>query len=64
VVGGVDAELAEGLDDLRMRVSSRRTARRARLVAPAGVAAEQPLGDQRAAAIPDADEEDVQACSG
>lgn len=63
VIRGVDPDLAQHLEHLRVSVGARGATGRACLMAPFGLAAKQALGEQRAAGVPDADEEDVQAGS-
>ena len=60
VVGGVDPDLGERLDNAGLRSGAVRVgAGGARLVPIAGGAAEEPLGHHAAPAVSDADEEDV-----
>src|SRR4051794_18139896 len=60
VIAGVDTDLFERLDDRRMRRDAGLASRRARLVPPLCGPAEEPLGHEAAAAVRNADEEDVQ----
>lgn len=59
MVGSVDPNLRESVEHLRVCGRPGNRTGRACLVAAVGCAREQPLGDHRAAAVRDADKEDV-----